>query len=381
MDKAFADKIIDCLKRGTLQQAKIAEELKVSRSTISKYLVWMEKQGMVKGVGTTLNRYYEVTEPSVSKSVSNILEVSSQPDATKSNSNITSSKPSLQPSLQDAQPTAEATQAYRNHADYIEYPLESYSKEELKKLCDDKGVDFKQWATRHNYPLFIFRSDGYELRLYNRCIVIVPPDKEVSQSETLPFEITQAVQRESFKIAREAETLYNLKIRLVGGFYVGALVRQELSQTNNPLSTDVLDRKRNGEISVKEKTFRIIDPDTDRKCFEFDDSPDDWLKSLKEAEATDPANADNHATEVHTMLDDVLHRQAWATLKEDRLLLHETAVMVGDVLKVAKANTDMQATFASNLQSHTKLVRRLNWMLPLAIAVVVVGVVVIVVVR
>lgn len=315
----ITEEILKLLRQGIRSQKEMASRLGVKRSTVSKHLVRMESQGVLRGIGKTLGRYYEIipenerVKQGVSNSVSNAVSNSNQSSQSQT---INTEAVSSLPEVSKASKQAEASQAYRNHATYIEYPLESYDKPALSRLCQDKGINFKEWAISNNYLLSIFRPDGFELRLSNRCIVIVPPDALLNQSTSLPFNITQFVLTMGFKVAKEAESLYKLKVRQIGGLYMGALVRQELAQTNNPLAKNILDKKKEGEITIKERTFRIIDPDTDRKCFEFDDSPGEWYKKLKEAEATDPLNADNHATTVHIMLDDVLHKNAWQNIAD-----------------------------------------------------------------
>ena len=297
------EEIFNLVTKECLYAAQVAKILNVSEKTVSKYITrLLGEQRIEQRPRLTIYKNYKVRSDKTEE-VRLGKVTSSEPMVSHA---INHNKPSL---------ADEASPAYRNHATYTEYPLESYNKIQLRSLCDDKGINFKEWAIRNNYPLSLFREDGHELRLYNKCIVIVPPDKLLAQDSSLPFNITQYVLRMGWRIARQTEALYGLKIRQIGGFYVGALVRQELAQTNNPMAKDILDKKKSGEIHIKESTFKIIDPDTDRKCFEFDNSPGEWLKTLKEAEATDPANADNHTTTVHMMLDDILHHDAWALQK------------------------------------------------------------------
>ena len=332
------ERILDCLKHGIEREEEIAQELGMKKNSVCKALRRLEERGLVRHMGTTINCYYKLAErrKPVSQVVSEVVT-----------SGVTSpSEAHTIHELSQAVSQAEAKPSYRNAATYIEYPLESYSKDELKLLCADKGVDFKEWSIRNNYPLIIFLENGYEARLYNKCFEIVPPDTSTPQNEAVPYAVTQDVLRGAWEAARMLERAFKLKIKRIEGLYVGALVRQELSQTNNPMAKDVLSRKKAGELELKEKTFKIYDPDTDRCCFTMDESPGEWLKSLKEAEATDAANADKHTTTIHLMLDDVLHRNAWEHNKE------QLSAAIGAI----KLQAEQNAILTQNQITHIPLI-------------------------
>lgn len=327
-----AQKVLELLKSGMRTQADLARTTGRSKKAISRDLQQLIKTGKARGIGTTTNRYFEAIEGGGKMVDSKGRQLVDSPtEAHTITDHATSSHAQAQ------------SQDYRNHATYLELPLEHYDKEGLARLCADKGLNFKQWALRNSYPLIVFQ-DGYELRIYNRSVIIVPPDAAASQQEAVPFALTQEVLRGAWDMAQQLKAPLGLKYGQIGGFCVGALVRQELAQTNNELAKNILEKP---ELKAGARTFRIIDPDTNRKCFEFDDSPPDspaeWYRSLKEAEATDPANADNHATAMHVMIDDVLHRGAWEKATEDHAKLR---LVVGSLEQMVPAINILQGEVA-----------------------------------
>ncbi len=331
-------RILEQLAQRPYGEVELARQLGLKRNSVSQALVRMSRKGLVEAAGSTTNRYYQVTEQG--RQLLTILMTM----IVRSAPNLSSGFNTIPNPLSEAVPTkpsraAEAQPSYRNHATYIEYPLVAYDRPRLAGLCKDKGVDFKQWAIRNDYPLSVFRPDGYELRIYSKSIVIVPPDALVAQQSTVPFALTQYVMRRAWSIALDAEASLGLKIARINGIYVGAVVRQELAQTQNPLSKDIVARKSAGEIELAERTFRIYDPFNERKCFEFDDSPGDWFKSLHEAEATDPATADHHTTEVHMFMDELLHHGLRGRLSEAITASKDNAASIAELKQLSASIT------------------------------------------
>ena len=342
------NRILQYLKaHGSAGQAEMSRVMNINKPLLSKTVQRLIQAKKLIGHGSTMNRYYTLSgvATGVGTGVATpVLKVSSPLSETHTIMSVPTSS-----SKQD-----ESKPSYRNHATYVEYPLEHYSKEALANLCTDKGIDFKQWSMANNYPLFIQHPNGWEIRIYNKALLVVPPDALVPQDKTVPFALTELILRDSYKVAKDTETSIQLKIKQINGLYVGALVRQELAQTNNPLANNILEKEKTGEIANNERTFRIIDPDTDRKCFEFDESPGDWLKSLKEAEATDPQNANNHTTTIHTMLDDVLHKNAWEYLYKS---LEKIVTQQGTTTQMLDTILNNEASITTNQITHLPLIK------------------------
>jgi hypothetical protein len=314
---------------------------KLTKDAVSKAMQRLVAKGVLLGIGTTINRYFILVSEDVRKLPLNDSKLLSEADTIN----------------EQVSRVSEATKQYRNHATYLEYPLEHYSKEALATLCSKKSIDFKQWAARNNYPLFMFLGD-YEVRLYNRSLIVVPPDRALAQAEALPFNLTQEVLKDAWGLAERLSKALSLVFTQIGGFYVGALVRQELAQTNNELAAGILPHK---ELKAGARTFRIIDPDTDRKCFEFDDSPPDnpaaWFRSLQEAEATDPANADKHATEAHIFLDKVLHKRLNAQMDDDHAKIGAFDLQMEKVADLLVGITQANEVMARNQITHLPMIQ------------------------
>ena len=62
------DKVLSLLAQRLTQKA-IAKKLGISRSAVSKHLLKMERKGIIKGYGKTLNRYYEKVDNSLRSEV------------------------------------------------------------------------------------------------------------------------------------------------------------------------------------------------------------------------------------------------------------------------------------------------------------------------
>ena len=339
--------IIAAIRQG-LYASQIAKKLHASRSSITRRLKKMEQEGKIVLVNRSSVKTYEVATSCIQscKDATSKPQVTEREDATSHtiNEDATLSKPSEAETL-------------RQEAVWYELPL-SYTQEELNSLSTKLnaiGIKNSMWALANNYPIYIPSFRGCEVKIYTHSLMILPPDNEKPKESSLPSLIQQETARKAWEVAEELISLLELKCTHLAGFPALYLVREELEQTNNPSAKDLIRRK----LKVN-----ILHPGTEDICFQIDESPVDGIPGKDSAVVRPDSNPDHHLKTMQ-FYDDLLHHDAWATLKEDREILHESPATLAKVV----AN---QSTFSDNLAEHVKLIKRLNSLIPVAFAAMII---------
>ena len=308
-------KILELLKSGIHTQKELAERTGRSRAAIAKAIERLIKRGIVKGHGTTTNRYFELT---TQLSTSLTTQLSTLSKAASSKAHTIKKQPN---SLASSQ-----AETYRQHAIWVEVQIEQANTSKAEMQARKQGIRTAGWAMQNNYVGFLPDLKGFEVYIYPHILKIVPPDNEQPQDKAILTLLQQQTLRKVYSLLPAIERATGVKITQTSAnqpiLYV---VREEIAQTRNKLAKEVIrDRKR----------IKIEHPGTKDICYVIDASKEELTgSSMDESEATLPATNPHHTEATKTMYHEVLHNGAWDALKDDHAKLHQ---LIGAVDKLAQ---------------------------------------------
>lgn len=362
--------VLKLLKTG-MTTGELATALGMREESVRKALNRLIKKGLVKATGTTTDRCFGAVQLGTTRDKKDVP--SDVPSPTTALLGIKDNVPSANSTNKmEATPSSSnpISRDWRLHRNELEAQHTGIPQ-------DMEALDFRK-VPDFNSPYYIKEQDGYVWRVYNNVLILKGPEYKEPIDSTAACTLRRKAEEDLYLYLFANIAPQKLNLCKLGNVYLTKMLNCEIAQTDNLMAKKVLEPSKPTYIvlTYERGIPRIIADMSDLKELEavlvqYSGIDSDRLKSMLDdmgAGGIDQFYKECGLAGVKALVTDQVKDTGWDLMKARQ---DATDHELDGVHEVLHSLVENQAVFASNNKSHALLIKRLSWMMPAALIIMI----------